>query len=106
MALRRPPTRVELKTEDIEEYHQVHKRFLPFQFFVKPFKNYSLIVSRNILLVQVRREKEMEMQDSNASTPTAAFAAGMARGITKATSAMERKQEAQERIGITRQRPP
>jgi len=26
MALRRPPTRVELKTEDIEEYHEV--RFL------------------------------------------------------------------------------
>lgn len=29
MALRRPPTRIELKTEDIEEYEQVGEIVLP-----------------------------------------------------------------------------
>ena len=27
MALRRPPTRIELKTDDIEEYHKVRRSF-------------------------------------------------------------------------------
>jgi len=49
----------------------------------------------------------MELQDFNASTPTASASAtsNRPRGNTKAMNAMERKQEAADRIGISRPRP-
>lgn len=104
MALRRPPTRVELKADDIEEYHQVNiaiwlsrcsKRLEG-----KTTHCCTLLFSFVPFNIQVMREKEMAMQDSHVSTPR--FASS--RHAAKPANAMERKQVAAERIGIGRPR--
>jgi hypothetical protein len=106
MALRRPPTRVELKTEDIEEYHQVRRVLTSFEYEVVWTIQRTHFLCLIYLMLQIQREKEMEMVDSNASTPTAALGSRRTTGHTKAMNAMERKQEAADRIGISRPRPP
>jgi len=76
MALRRPPTRVELKTDDIEEYHQL------------------------------MREKDMEMQMQDPNAASSGLMRGVSHPFpTVAMNAEERKQNVAARIGIGRSRP-
>ena len=61
-------------------------------------------------MIQLMREKEMAMEDSNATTPTAS-AIGNSKtrgpaGFRVQMNAMERKQDAAQRIGIVQTRPP
>jgi hypothetical protein len=112
MALRRPPTRIELKADDIEEYNKVRKGWevsLSSTSLISndPFGSHIVrhMRTQHWTNTQIMREREMAMEDA-ASAATSAAQGGNegtnARSVKWSPSA--KKSAAAERIGVNRPR--
>ena len=106
MALRRPPTRIDLKPEDIEEYDEVSETRVCFMRSVtveiRLCRQYIYILwTQSPCAVECQIVKERKMAEVGAPSPRKHAKANKS---DKASSRSERKPSAAERIGIGRPR--